>query len=368
MRASLLRFGVAALAVCAAVMMINVNMRAGGGQEGPAAPSDGPESPQGEAEADKPPTVRAHNVADLISLSRECAYEGSVRLVTEEWYEPSDLGIFEPPEGLFPAPPRRRRAHPRLIEGEDLFEAIAEVLGDGAWEQGRVKLLGHLVVATQPPAGHEKIQKLLDALRKELLGVPTVTVEARWVRLTAEQLEQVQGARKGQPGPPRIGPEVLKAATEVARGDISCLDRRTVHLITGRGESIISDAEPVVSECVSAPDPVVTRVLWGAALEVTPVLADDGRSATVGLASVVSRRRGMRQSSVPMSVAASQPAAAAEVKIDHPDFEVDGFATTVRLPLGLPVLVAGAAGGKDADSKGVHLVLTVTADAPAKKP
>ncbi len=357
MRTRIARWTVATAAAAAIIMSVAflAERSRGGFEAGPAA------KPQAR---DLLP-VRVYDIADLISVRRDSRQHSRMHPVVE-FASPVKTSETIIQTGTNIRETRRTFDPSRYseVQASAVRDVVAAMFGRELAPDGDVHLVGRVITVRQTEAVHRKVQQFLADLRKQLVDVPTVTVRARWVRLTAEQLAKIAGA-PGATSPPRVPAAVLKEAAEFARGSIACLDRQTVRLLTGRAETVISDVDMPVTKGVTGLDPLISDILWGPALDVTPVLAADGRSVTVNVVSVASRRRKITRVklSLPKSMG-RRPAG--DLAVDVLEYDVDTFATTASLPLGEAVLIAGGLVADPPGGGGVHLVLTVTAPAPAK--
>ncbi len=344
--------------LCAALAALGLGV-AGESRQGRGERLGGADEPAG-APGVEGRTLRVYNIADLIWLGGERSYARGLRLATQ-----LNQGIYAPPwsSGLFEVVPQPGEDAPTAaggIDGATLVTVIEELLGEEPFERRRLRFLGPTLIAYETASGHARIAQLLQELREKVIAVPTLRIEARWVRLTAEQLARLAGGAGGKPAPLAAPTELLKDVTEVARGTIACLDRQAVRLLSGRGESVVEDLDPIVSEYMAAFDPMMANVFWGPALWVAPALSGDGRLVTVSVSSIVGKRRSVQRVEVPMPMTATRPAAVTEGFVDRVDYDVDAFATTLTMPVGKPVLVGGVTGSDQAEGKGLHLILTVT--------
>jgi len=186
-----------------------------------------------------------------------------------------------------------------------------------------------------------------------------VSVEAKWVLMDDEQLAKVV-AGKGV-GAKEIAPDAMKKAGVGVpwRARITCHDRQTVHLSSGRVQTVTIGVEPVVSDYAFTTRPLVKMVHWGAALEVTPVLAADGNSVTVDVKSVVTEPKAMGKIPLHEPTGVKQAGTNVLKSLDRLDFLIHTSRTTARIPLNKPVIVAGMTVGKRRDKKVLYLVLEV---------
>lgn len=149
--------------------------------------------------------------------------------------------------------------------------------------------LGSALIVRQTPAVHTEIADLLEQLRSQGGAARTVTIKANWLFLDAAQFERLQESLGSEPiveppsdpktekaageGPPVYSPEKFKALVNEAvgySGQIACFEGQTVHLISGKGKTVLDRGTPVVGGGAVAYDQSQTIVQGGALLQVTP--------------------------------------------------------------------------------------------------
>jgi len=225
-----------------------------------------------------------------------------------------------------------------------------------------IEYIDQMLIVTQNDHGHRKIEELLALLRKQRLGGPLVTIDARWV-LVDDGAAAALTADPAAPQPQEVSAAALeKAGAKVAyRGRITCFDRQKVHFQSGRISTYLQDAEPVVAAQALGADPTVGVVFVGAALQVRPVLAPDAASAVLDLYSSVSELKGLRERSLPDFGQVEGKGGSAKLSLEMPDVIVNTFRASVRVPVGKPVLIGGITAHAPGKGKVVYLVLEVKA-------
>jgi len=320
------------------------------------------EKPKPEA----PPNVvtRMYDIQDLV-LTKDYPYEGAVR---PPGFPIVSGGAFGGMGELYGKTTATRERPLVRIGFDELRFVITRNVCLGTWVDeggvGALELLDRWLVVTQTPENHKKIQEFLDNLRKGMAGVRTVTVEAKYVLLDDAQVEKLSAAAKTKPGSPvEAAAAALKdVGAEVVRsGRTTCLDCQIVHLTWGRAQTLIADTQPVVAEGAVGIDPTIDMALWGVMLQVMPRLAPDSESAMVDVWSVVTDPKGVTTKTT-TSAFAYKGAVTESVKasIDQPEFLVQTFRTTSRIPVGKPVLLAGTDMTEMKKGKAMYLVLQVT--------
>jgi hypothetical protein len=239
------------------------------------------------------------------------------------------------------------------------------VNGGGEWQ---IEPLGTSLIVWQTEDVHARIGELLRQLGKVAAEHRTVTIDARWLMLTSDELE---GLLVADPkGVPQVDREQLARLTRQPgsiRGVTSCLSSQLVYVVSGTMKNIVSSWIPVVGS-IESPDrdvqlaggvggariqlvsetgpaigrgksvgyqPIVQTINIGALLEIRPTLmpANSEAPAIVDLKSTVTIE----------GVGAETKAAADELApaVDRVAIETLEFATTLRMPLKKPVLVGG---------------------------
>jgi len=320
----------------------------------------------------EPVVIRMYNVQDL-TLGRDFPYRSSV--VPPTSLEPYAAGVEmgEGSAGLFAA---AGGAQPQVGDQAALSSAmtpdvISEIMkrtvDPESWEdeggRGRVQRVGALLIITQTAANHARIVELLEQFRT---ARQMVSIEAMWVLLDDAQSGKLLGDPAKRSVPPEVTPAAMQesGAAVIYRGQITCFDRQTVHLASGRAQTIMIDMEPVVAESAIGFDVQPTALLWGALLEATPVLAPDGKSITLRLHSLITEGQEVRTAKIQSAIGGSDSKGASPVttnEIELPEFLMHTFRTTIRAPLGKAFLVGGMTGPRAADGKVLYLILEITA-------
>ncbi|MGB2614032.1 MAG: hypothetical protein WBD63_08825 [Phycisphaerae bacterium] len=314
----------------------------------------------------EPVVIRMYNVQDL-TLGRDYPYRSAV--VPPTALEPyGGLGSFGSEVGasgeLFGGG-ETTVGEPESLSSALTPDVVAELIqrtvDPASWEErASIERVGALLVITQTAENHEKIAELLAEFRK---ARPMVTVEARWILVDdakAPLLFPKEGA--GRTVPAEVSEELLQQAgvSVIYRGQITSFDRQTVHLATGRGQAVVADMEPIVAEAAVAYEQAITTLLWGALLEVTPVLSPDRKSVTMRLHSLITEEQSLRTKTV-VSVTSDKGAKTTMTELDLPEFLLHTFRTAVRAPLDKEIIVGGMTAPKAADGKVLYLVLCVSA-------
>jgi hypothetical protein len=221
------------------------------------------------------------------------------------------------------------------ITADDLIEAITSLIAPESWSAlggpGTIVPLGGMLIVRQSAAVHAEIAELLKGLRAAGAVLRSMTVQAQWVLLNDQEFQGLLA--KDADGGRRIDREALAALAETAvryRGEATCFDNQLVHVISGRLQTVLLGTIPVVGGNEVGYQPIVERVHTGALLEVRPSLITGEDAVVLDLASYVTEW-GTAEPSTQLPSGA----------IDRPQIVAHQLATTVRVPLGDPVLVGG---------------------------
>jgi hypothetical protein len=244
---------------------------------------------------------------------------------------------------------------------DSLIDLITSTIALDTWDEvggpGSIQPFGTSLVISQTLDVHRRIEALLVELRARQRGVPTVVIDARWLLLDSEGLDQVLAG-----GPRGAGSLVadakmldhLSRTVPGARGRIACLSGTLVHLVAGDRRSQITSAVPVVGSGVGY-QPVISIPNVGVLLQVRPVVDRGGKTAVLGLTSTVTRW-GDQPPPVPIggesppaqikdpineTETSQVPAGAASATVDRPCIAAQEVASSLRVPLERPVLVGG---------------------------
>ena len=271
------------------------------------------------------------------------------------------------------------------ITMDDLFDVLKNVVGPGSWdltgERGVVKQLGTSLVVSQTRAHHRQIDTLLNQLRGGAGDRKTVGIDARWLLLDSDDLDRLIGPVENGFG--RVDRETLAVFTRrptSIRGLTNCFSGQLVYLISGRRQNVISGFIPVVGSidspesgeqlasmsggaritfvsqrggergggfggggfgggipgAVNSPrvgyQPIMATPNFGALLEIRPTLILGENTAVVELQSMLT---GPGKSAGQVVLSPGPPL------VDRISVDQIEFATTLRMPLGRPVLVGG---------------------------
>jgi hypothetical protein len=295
---------------------------------------------------------------------------------------------------------------------EQLVKVVLSNVSPQSWVQvggqGTIAIYGSRLIVTQNAKIHNEIKAFLTELRASGAVQSTVTVRAWWLRLDSAQYQKLL-AEMPAASPPLVNRKQLEsfAVDKTAdSGEITCFDGQTVHIISGRFRNAVISVTPVVGQVepeqlqpksevqlaatdASATKPIVSDVVIhrdyteqptsgtfgsgtltlnnaggtvgyqpqtiklhaGALLELTPTRLQEDKAVVLDLKSKVTQwsesPNGLQFNNV--------------VKLDQTSVVSQQLSTTLKVPLGKPVLVGGLSlqpGATADDAKGqLYLVI-----------
>ena len=338
--------------------------------------------------------VRFYDVADLVAVAPDHPYNGE-----------NLPGAVTPPNPYFPMQGSMPSGHsmggnmsygeqkPPGPDMESVMDMITSTIKPVTWDHvggpGSIaRYQDRFIVVNQILHIHGEIESLLAQLRAKRATANTLVVELHWLWLDAAQHEQLVGNAK--PTAAGRAPWLVdaKALAQLAdkvpgfRGQIACTNGQLVHLASGDRQSVITSAIPVIGSGVGY-QPVIERPNVGVVIELRPSAVPGADAVILDVQSTVTRWSKSR----PIRIGASwppyqvtegatkdgphettaQPGGEASAPVDRPVMPAQQLATTVRVPLGKPVVLGamtfsatGAAGLVEASKNPTQLYLIAT--------
>lgn len=319
--------------------------------------------------------TRVYDVRSILQTVRDypasAAMEGPVpAAVFEDFSRANAAAGF----GMVPSPDKPAAPDMRT----DLMTLIREAVDPESWREnggayGSIRIVRDAMIVTQTSENHQAVGNILSQLGETQQRA--VRVRATWVTIGPDTESFIHRDAEKKEGRPQdksaVFPAVdlqglAKASLDSVRydGEIVCLNGQTVHIEAGTGKSVVTALSPVVGQSSVGYDARVQYVRSGATLQVTPTIDPSGDvvldlrssvveldpstgTAMIDLAKVTPTTQGVLTgggtSIMEKLGAASQ-----------------SFATTVRLPVGRPVLVGGMTMTKGEKGGGqLYLVIQV---------
>ena len=243
---------------------------------------------------------------------------------------------------------------------EDLVDAIIAVVAPNSWDElggpGTIRPLGSMLLVSQtedstvgskPP----RAKSAPGGRRANRHG------SRRWLALDDAQRAQLTPESSGKSAVAVDSAALKKLPAETTRhqGQVTCHSGQTVHIVSGTRHTVVTSAIPVVGGPGTGYQPVVAFPNAGVLLQVTPLILPGGQAASLDVQSTVTAWQ------TPESVNVSD--GGTSLSIDRVRLAANQIATTVRIPVGKPVLVGGLTpSDADASQKTLYLVVELTSD------
>jgi hypothetical protein len=294
--------------------------------------------------------TRAYDVRDLLLLVQDYPLGGAIVPLTQLGLTPLATGGGGGGQIMPPTPP---------APGTPL-DQLKKVLTDGvdplSWKDnggtsGWISSLNGQLFITQTAENQAAVRDMLTELRKGRAVM--VRIRADWVLLPPGKIDQLLKNGADDKAPlPEINRDALDKVSEGGAhysGQISCFSGQTVHLASGRAQTTVTQATPVVASQAVAYESTQQLLQYGLSLQVMPAVSSD--SVTLDLLSIVSG-------------ANAQPTTQPVGNVDRINAVVQHFHTTAQVPLNKPVLVGGMTINPATDQPDSNqLFLIVEADA-----
>lgn len=263
------------------------------------------------------------------------------------------------------------------ITAEDIGDTLNSLLEESEpdrWIDGGFRNLGSTLIVTTTPSNHELINEHLKMIRETVSNTNrSVTVLITWLEIDDEKYEMLDA--KISDGLLLIDPDKLKAVAseDGSAGSITCFDGQTVHIVSGEMKNWIRSATPVVgalssesaqqlasiddprqpirlisnreliqedSESSSKPssvgyNPISDTINYGAMLQITPVTIPGEKTAMLDIHSNIVLPMNQPKGTETIDFTES-------VKLDRLHVRSHQFATSLKVPLGKPVVVGGS--------------------------
>jgi hypothetical protein len=232
---------------------------------------------------------------------------------------------------------------------DDLIETITTTIAPDGWDavggQASIRALGASLVISAPLETHEQIAALLDLFRQRWGSLRTVSIEAHWLWLQPAELSEVLNAAAEAEEPDPFGvlaDDAWQRLRETSGNSgyhaaLTCYNGQTVHTVAGGQRLLVAGMTPVVGGEEPAYAPQMRAVLEGAVLQITPVVTRTAKYVVADVHSRVNLLQGPASRLAPGDQMQTEIVAA----IDRPVVQSQRLATTLRIPVGRPMLIGG---------------------------
>lgn len=229
---------------------------------------------------------------------------------------------------------------------------------------GEIQSFGTGLVISQTAAGHQSIEDLLKSLRAGSGERRTLSIDARWLQLDSEGLEGLTDVKNGVR---TVNREVLRHVTKhpkSLRAITNCFSGQLVYLTSGTRRNLVESWIPVVGsnevprtrehfatlnksnskasvQLVQSIQrsvgyqPVIKSVNFGSLLEIRPTQLVGSKTVVADLKSTITVAATPKQKEAAVNRGQGVP------EVDQVAVETQELSTTLRMPLGEPVLVGG---------------------------
>ncbi len=239
------------------------------------------------------------------------------------------------------APTREERMH-------QLVELIRATVDPHSWSpagEGTTRFYDNFLVVRQTKENHRKVQDLLEKIDRDYDPVHLVTIKAQWVLLSDDQLKQIVRKSDAKTSIPlQVDPKALEKIKVPPRyqAQTTCYSGQTVYVASGRGQTVVTSVQAVVTENVGTFQPMTKMVHWGAILEVNALLSRETSVVVVDLHSIVSEPKESADKPIPgANVSGAVKNGSNEGQVNRLNFSIQDMRTSLKVPLGKPVIVGG---------------------------
>jgi hypothetical protein len=266
---------------------------------------------------------------------------------------------------------------PTAVTADSVGKLITGTVAPESWRDaggaiGSLRFIGSRLIVTQTADNQKQIENLLNMIRDENGMAYMVAVQACWVQFSPDDLRTIAGTAGGNADAAAAAtlkevPDALLGDAKVyARGQTLGFGGQTVHVASGRANTVVTGMQPVVGTGAVGYQLETTQVQSGVALQVTPQVLADGRMISLDLHSIVSEVDEAAGLPDPRALGDTGPttAPAGGTLGRRSRILAQQFSTTARVPAGKRVLVGGMTfdpGSRADGAKQLYLVIEATA-------
>lgn len=272
---------------------------------------------------------------------------------------------------------------------DELVDAIIGTVMPDTWldtagGEGVCTPLGGMLLIKQTAEAHKQIEQLLSDIRTEGGNLHTVTLDAAWLSLTSDEFEKLVPKPNGEEGElPAVDSAVLKelaAKNTTHQGRVSCYNDQTVHLVSGDRRTLVVGVSPTVGFGSVGYTPAMAIPNIGLLLQVRPTVDPNRKSAVLNVTSTLTEWQDPGEA---ITIKTDfEPASkdgiptkggSTQVSVDRVNLKTQQLATTVRVPVGQPVVVGGLSQLKndpkaaaDGPARQLYLIVKLTVNEAAR--
>jgi hypothetical protein len=259
---------------------------------------------------------------------------------------------------------------------DSLVDTITATISPDQWDDvggpASITTLGASLIVSAPLDTHDKIGALLDLFRKRWRSLRTISVEAHWLWLTESELSSAPLKAEDAAAFGVLSDSAWKKLRELASADaqrrtgyhavLTCYNGQTVHALAGEQRVIVAGMTPVVGggESSAAYQPQIRVVQEGAALQLTPIATRTAKYVVADVHSRVNllgRPAEKREAPDEEGASASDPTHVVAA-LDRPVLQSQRLSTTLRIPVGRPMLIGGMTFSAGRAEPNLYLFLT----------
>ncbi|HEV2294978.1 MAG TPA: hypothetical protein VGR35_14080 [Tepidisphaeraceae bacterium] len=258
------------------------------------------------------------------------------------------------------------------VTAESVAQLVMSTVAPETWRDaggaiGSVRFIGPRLVVSQTAANQKQIEELLNGIREEGGMSHMVSVQAYWVHFAPEDLRAIAskpGDAAGAATLKEVPDALLDDAKVYSRGQTLGYNGQTVHVASGRANTVITGMQPVVGTQAVGYQLETATVQSGVSLQVTPQVLGDGKLVSLDLHSIVSEVDDAGALPDPRLIPTDGPTTSpADASLGKRSRIIaQQFSTTARVPVGKKILVGGMTFDPGAEGvKQLYLVIEANA-------
>lgn len=267
--------------------------------------------------------------------------------------------------------PDRSAVLTQPVTTESVAQLVTDTVAPETWRHaggtiGSMRFIGPRLVVSQTAANQKQIEELLNGIREEGGMAYMISVQAYWVHFAPEDLRAIAGETGDAAAATlkEVPDALLDDAKIYSRGQTLGYSGQTVHIASGRANTVITGMEPVVGTQAVGYQLETAVVQSGVALQVTPQVLGDGKLVSLDLHSIVSEVADAAALPDPRLIPTDGPTTAPADGLlgQRSRVAAQQFSTTARVPTGKKILIGGMTFDPGAEGvKQLYLVIEANA-------